>query len=103
METDASNYVSAGVMSQYDADGIQNSVAFFSKTHLPAECNYEIYDKELMAIFRCFEEWRAELESSPYPIKVLSDYKNLEYFITTNYSAAASRPGPSSYPGSTSE
>ena len=45
METDASDYISAGVMSQYEADGILHPVAFLSKKHLPAECNYEIYDK----------------------------------------------------------
>ena len=72
METDASDYVLAGVMSQYDADGILHPVAFFSKKHSPAECNYEIYDKELMAIIRSFEEWRTELELSPHPIRVLS-------------------------------
>ena len=83
VETDASDYFSVGVMSQYDADGILYSVAFFSKKHSPAECNYEIYDKTLMAMIRCFEEWRAELESSPHPIRVLSDYKNLEYFMST--------------------
>ena len=33
-----------------------------------------------MAIIRCFEEWRAELQSSINLIKVLSDHKNLEYF-----------------------
>ena len=36
-----------------------------------------------MAIVRCFEEWRAELKGSPYIIKVLSDHKNLEYFMFT--------------------
>jgi len=34
-------------------------------------------------IIRCFEEWRLELEGSPFLITVLSDYKNLEYFIST--------------------
>ena len=56
METDASDYVSAGVMSQYDADSILYPVAFFFKKHSPTECNYKIYDKELMAIICCFEE-----------------------------------------------
>ena len=83
VETDASNYVSAGVMSQYDVDGIIHSVAFFSKKHSPVECNYEIHDKELMAIIHWFEEWRTELKSSPHPIRVLSDHKNLEYFMST--------------------
>jgi hypothetical protein len=56
METDASNYVSTGMLSQYDDNGILHPVTFFSKKHSPAECNYEIYDKELMAIIRAFEE-----------------------------------------------
>ena len=55
---------------------------FFSKKHLPAECNYEIYDKELIAIIHYFEEWCAELESLSHPIRVLSNHKNLEYFMS---------------------
>jgi transposase InsO family protein len=83
VETDASDYVSAGILSQYDDDGILHPVAYFSKKHSPAECNYEIYDKELMAIVRAFEEWRPELQSVENPIQVLTDHKNLEYFTTT--------------------
>jgi hypothetical protein len=83
VETDASDYVSTGVLSQYDDDNILYPVAYFSKKHSPAECNYEIYDKELMAIMRAFEEWRPELQSIINPIRVLSDHKNLEYFTTT--------------------
>jgi hypothetical protein len=50
VETDALDYVSAGILSQYDDEGILHLVTFFSKKHSPAEYNYEIYDKELMAI-----------------------------------------------------
>jgi hypothetical protein len=83
VETDASDYVSASVLSQYDDEGILHLVAFFSKKHTPAECNYEIYDKELMPIVRAFEEWRPELEGALHPIQVLSDHKNREYFMST--------------------
>jgi hypothetical protein len=83
VETDASDYVSAGILSQYDDDGILRPIAYFSKKHTPAECNYEIYDKELMAIVRAFENWRPELEGSAHPIDVVTDHKNLEYFTTT--------------------
>jgi hypothetical protein len=83
VETDASDYVSASVLSQYDDEGILHPVAFFSKKHTPAECNYEIYDKELMAIVRAFEEWRPELEGALHPMQVLSDHKYLEYFMST--------------------
>jgi hypothetical protein len=63
-------------------DRILHPVAYFSKKHSPAKCNYEIYDKELMVIIYAFEEWRPELQSVINPIHVLSDYKNLEYFTT---------------------
>jgi hypothetical protein len=52
VETDASDYVSARVLSQYDDDNVLHPVAYFSKKYSPVECNYEIYDKELMAIIR---------------------------------------------------
>jgi len=83
VETDASDYVSGGILSQYDKNDVLHPVAYFSKKHNPAECNYEIYDKELMAIVRAFEEWRPELEGSPTPIEMITDHKNLEYFMST--------------------
>src|SRR5882762_1535777 len=51
----------------------------------PAECNYMIYDKELLAIIRSFETWRPETMSvaPDNPVKVFTDHKNLEYFMTT--------------------
>ena len=82
LETDALDYVTVGVLSQYGEDGLLHPVAFFLKKNNPAECNYEIYDKELMAVVWAFEEWRAELESAVNPIKVLMDHKNLEYFMS---------------------
>jgi transposase InsO family protein len=83
VEMDASDYISAGVLSQYDDDNVLHPMAYFSKKHSPTECNYKIYDKELMAIVRAFKEWRPELQSVINPIRVLSDHKNLEYFTTT--------------------
>ena len=83
VETDASDYVAAGILSQYDQDKILRPVAYFSKKHSPAECKYEIYDKELLAIIRAFEEWRPELEGAAHQISVISDHKNLEYFMST--------------------
>lgn len=48
-----------------------------------AELNYEIYDKELLAIFAAFKEWRHYLEGIANTIEVITDHKNLEYFSTT--------------------
>ena len=58
-------------------------VAYFSRKLTNAELNYEIYDKEMLAIITAFKEWRAYLEGAQYQITVLTDHKNLEYFLTT--------------------
>jgi hypothetical protein len=55
LECDASDWVSSGILSQYDDGGVLHPVAFMSKKYDPAEGNYEVYDKELMANVRCFE------------------------------------------------
>jgi len=82
IETDASNYVSAGVLSQRDDKGVLHPVEYYSEKYSPAECNYDIYDKELMAIIKALEEWRPECEGAAYPLQLITDHKNLEYFMT---------------------
>ena len=81
LETDASDYVTGGVLSQYDNDGVLHPIAFYSKSMIPAECNYHIYDKELLAIIRCFEHWRPELEGTDLPIQVFTDHQALKTFM----------------------
>jgi len=44
---------------------------------IPAETNYDIYDKELLVIVTALQKWRVYLKGFKYPIKVLTDYKNL--------------------------
>ena len=82
IETDASNYVSAGVLSQWDNERVLHPVEYYSKKHSPAECNYDMHDKELMAIIKALEEWRPECEGAAYPLQLITDHKNLEYFMT---------------------
>jgi len=83
LETDASDWASGGILSQYNDDGILQPVAYFSSKHSAQECNYEIYDKELLAIIKSLEEWRPELLGAQEPVEVITDHKNLEYFMTT--------------------
>ena len=47
----------------------------------PAKYNYKIYDKEFLAIIYYFKKWRSELESSIKSIRIITDHKNLKYFI----------------------
>ena len=81
LETDASDRGTGGVLLQPDPSGSWKPVAFFSRKMSPAESNYEIYDKELLAIVQAFEEWRPELEGSLDPVEVITDHKALEYFM----------------------
>lgn len=81
LETDASDWVTGGVLSQYDDEHILHPVAFYSKNMIPAECNYHIYDKELLAIIRCFEHWRPELEHADLPIQIFTDHQALKNFM----------------------
>jgi len=49
----------------------------------PAELNYKIHDKELLAIVASFKQWKVYLEGPKHTVTVLSDHKNLIYFTTT--------------------
>jgi len=46
------------------------------------EWNYEIHDKEMLAIIRALEEWRHFLEEAQHLVEIWTDHKNLEYFMT---------------------
>ena len=81
VKPDASNWATGGVLSQVDDAGNRRPVAFHSRKNLPAECNYDIHDKELLAVIRCLQEWDAELRSLNQPFTVLTDHKNLETFM----------------------
>jgi hypothetical protein len=83
LESNSFDYVSVEVLSQKENDDLIRSVAYFSKTLSSAKCNYEIYDKKLLTIIRCFEQWRAELQSVKTFINVLIDHKSLKYFMIT--------------------
>jgi hypothetical protein len=82
IETDASDYVSARVLSHRDDEGVLHPVAYFSKIHSPAECNYDINDTELMAIIKALEEWRPECEGAENTLQLITDHTNLEYFMS---------------------
>lgn len=57
IKTDASDYAVAAILSQVSEDGQLHLVAFHSRTMSPAKWNYDIYDKELLAIWEAFKHW----------------------------------------------
>ena len=81
LEVDASDYGIGGVLSQVDdRTGHLRPVGFYSRKLQPAEQNYEIHDKELLAIVDALKEWRYLLIGTENPFSVFSDHKNLVYF-----------------------
>ena len=81
MEVDASDYATGGVLSIECKDGLWRPVAFLSKSLNKTERNYEIYDKEMLAIVRGLEAWRHLLEGVQIKFEIWMDHKNLEYFM----------------------
>ncbi len=76
-----SNYVNDEVLSQYNDEDILHSMIFYSKNMISAECNYEIYDKELLTIIQCLKHWCFELKCTDISIKIFIDHLNLKYFM----------------------
>ena len=58
IETDVSDFAIEAVLSQRDDEGRLHPIAFHSRKFQPAEINYEIHDKELLAIVDAFKHWR---------------------------------------------
>ena len=83
METNALDYALAAILSIVNEENEVHSVTFHSCTFTMAKLNYNIYDKESLAIFETFKIWQHCLKSLAYPINIVTDYKNLEYFSTT--------------------
>ena len=77
IEIDASKYVRAGIISQIEDDGFLRRIAFCSKSMSKGECNYDVHDKELLAIIQALEDWRRYVKGSRQQAKILTDYKNL--------------------------
>jgi hypothetical protein len=83
VKTDVSDYAIGICIIQIDKDRKLHPVTFYSKKMFPAEMNYDIHDKEFLAVITAFQEWRIYLEGTKYQVKVFTDYQNFTYFLTT--------------------
>jgi len=81
IKANASNYATGGVLLMKCLDKKWKPVAFISKSLSDTERNYEIHDKEMLAVIRCLEVWRHFLEGATVKFKIWTDHKNLEYFM----------------------
>ena len=79
LDTDASKFAVGATLSQDYSDG-RHPVGFFSKSLTPAERNYDIYDRELLAIIYAIKAFRYLLLGAQEKFLIRSDHQNLKYF-----------------------
>ncbi len=80
VEVDASTVGVGVVLSQHHGEPPKlHPCAYFSRKLSPAEQNYDIGNRELLAIKLALEEWRHWLEGTVHPFQVITDHRNLEY------------------------
>jgi len=82
IETDASDYTIGAICSQPDEKGILHPVAYYSRKLKDPERNYNIHDKELLAIVDALRKWDTNCKIMGPKITILTDHKNLEYWKT---------------------
>jgi len=80
LEVDASGYTVGVVLLQRKEDGKKHPIGYYSATLNEAQCNYDIYDLELLAIVMVLRNWRPLLAGSPHKIIIYSDHLNLQYW-----------------------
>ena len=83
IETGTSDYAVGMRMTQPGTDGKPQPITFHSRKLVQAELNYNIHNKELLAIVIAFKTWRTYLEGAQHTVLVKTDHKNLTFFTTT--------------------
>ena len=82
IEADSSDFATGAILSQENPDDRKwHPITFLSKSVSPVERNYEIHDKEMLAIVQALEEWKHFLEGTEHQFEIWTDHKNLEYFM----------------------
>jgi len=82
LETDASDFAIAGILSQKFEDGKVHPFRFVSRKLTPAELNYDVYDKEMLAIVFSLKKNRHYLQAAEHKTMIYSDHQNVTYFST---------------------
>lgn len=83
VESDASDTCTGATHLQRDDQGRLHPVAYYSEKMSPAEQNYNIYEKELMAIVKALKHWKIYLQGAKFPVIIHTDHMNLRTFTTT--------------------
>ena len=79
LEADASVYALGAILSQQQ-EGKWKPAGFVSKAFNPTQRNYEIYDRELLAIMTALQDFRKHLMTAKQTFEIWTDHANLQYF-----------------------
>jgi hypothetical protein len=77
--TDAFLLAAGAILLQEDTNTDLHPCAYFSKTFIATERNYDIYDRELLAVILALTEWKQYLQGTTHPVTIITDHKNLSY------------------------
>ena len=80
LETDASLVATGAVLYQINQEGEYQPCSFISQSLDATQQKYDIYDRELLAIYRALTMWRQYLLHSNFPITIWTDHENLTRF-----------------------
>ena len=80
LEVDASLFAIGAVLFQRDKEGRRRPISYFSQALNPAERNYNIWDREFLAVIRGLKHNRHLLVGSPHKVLVLTDHENLAHY-----------------------
>ncbi len=99
VEVDASTLGVGAVLSQWKGEPpVLHPCAYFSRKLSPAEQNYDIGDRELLAIKLALEEWRHWLEGAQHPSRLLLTIKTSNTYVMQDVSTTTSTVGPIFHP-----
>jgi len=79
VKTNASDYAIVAILSIYIGKEV-HPIAFHLKILNTAELNYDMHNRELLAIYKAFKKWRHYLEDTQDPLDIIIDHRNLIYF-----------------------
>ena len=83
VETNALEYTLTAILLIITEEKEVYSVVFHSCLFKTTELNYDIYNKEFLTVFKAFYTWCHYLKGLECPIDIITNHKNLEYFLTT--------------------
>jgi hypothetical protein len=83
VKIDALDFILGAYIVQKYNNGVWHPVTYYSRKITLLELNYNIYNKELLAIVTALKEWRVFLQGTTKPFIIKMDYKNLTGFLTT--------------------